>query len=1325
MFRRLLPLLFVLCLTVLGLWTYRYGTRYLTERFRDWVQPYLKTYSGLTINFDDALVRPFPLFLEIRGLHLANEAGSASLRLETLRAYVDPMALVFSREVSIDYIWGHGVLLSGDINAMTEVVKTVDGQKEITGKGLPTPNVEKWGVTLHRFMLEDIRLDLQSSSGGYAFASEPIRVTGRADPLRIELWGGTVLFRKENLDLSVPFEVSGDLRVGSGNTLEVRKLNFESEDSGIVLDGQISREGASLKVDALFSVGQLVDYLKLEGPREGALSVKGDLSIQGPVPEGISVDLGLSGDGYIEHLFAALGQAPLVSGYTEASGFLKGPYGAFEAGGHARLRDGDIIGLDDAWIETDFTFRNRSLDFMNGAGRIIGGEASQVKVGLRFEESVAYDVACHVANVDSVRLFEFIGWVPPHSPGHVSGNVRVWRGGNPSDEMSLEGQAFFVTERPGPQAFERVLAASAGFRLDKGILALQPVTLYTETSRASALARVDLYRKMVAVDFGGEGEEISEFSQYVGSHVTGPYVINGRVDGPFSNPLVAGEIRLGPGSLVKGNYDSLELVFTWMGDQLTVSHYLLQMGEGLLEGEGILRGTVPGSDDKEYRLLAEARSVPLPRLASFMGWPAELFETSRLSGKLDLNGKGSAYKANVTGSLTSGAIGGQRFDVGHFSLDIRERGIEIHSLDFERNLSILKTRGTLGFEGEYCLEFSDSEVYLSDVDLLPDGFDGMLRLQADCAFARRAGRRGLEGTGTLTLDNLSVRGARFGGGLLNFSLVDQTLSVEGDLMEGRGHVQGWMSLGPERTWFLNAKLDHNDYAPMVASALDLPEGELALTTSAELDLTYVDGVTEGHLELDGLGLEAFGARFESIAAVTAVLRDKEVRIPPFSLKSGDNYFDFEGSLRLQEDMDLRFGGKLNLSFLRGISRSVQAADGEAWVVFDISGPWRTPSLNGGIHFQDGSILLKGVPGRFREIEGTLFLEGDRFGTEGVATNWGGGRLNLAGGGTLRGTSLGDFHFDLLLEEVSLRPVEDLFLAFGGHLFFDGHAGRRYLSGELTYNKAVYRGRVDYKSWLVNLRRKQSVPPEATWVGQTEMNVHVKGSEPLVIENNIARALLETDLYLMGTVSRPRLLGRMEADQGRVFFRSHEFRIVSGSADFVNPNAINPVFNVEAETFTQGYAIRLRLDGPMDQFNMSLDSDPPLTETDILSLLTVGRIEEDLKGMEGEIGAAEAASFLSGDIQDAIESKVSAITGFDRFQLDPHVNQTVGTMGPRLTVGKRLFSDRLFVTYSSDVGTIEGQTVSLEYRLTRGVSVIGQRDETGANGADVRIHFNFD
>ncbi|HLA50508.1 MAG TPA: translocation/assembly module TamB domain-containing protein, partial [Thermodesulfovibrionia bacterium] len=305
-----------------------------------------------------------------------------------------------------------------------------------------------------------------------------------------------------------------------------------------------------------------------------------------------------------------------------------------------------------------------------------------------------------------------------------------------------------------------------------------------------------------------------------------------------------------------------------------------------------------------------------------------------------------------------------------------------------------------------------------------------------------------------------------------------------------------------------------------------------------------------------------------------------------------------------------------------------------------------------------------------------------------------------------------------------RPVEGFDVAFDGGLFLEISPKKQSISGDINIKKAKYEKRVDWKTWLVRFKEvKETRLKQPTFMDKTLLNVHITGQDNIFIDNNIARTPVKVDLNVQGTIAQYGLIGRLDARGGTIFFRNNEFEIIEGSVDFVEFNKIVPVFHITAETFTGGYRVRLNLDGPIDKFSLSLFSDPPLSDMDILTLLTGGHISKESKGFEAGIGAGEAVAFLTGELQDVIEERFKNITGFERFEISPQTSAK-GTVSPRITVGKRLLGQKLFVTYSTSIGTTEEHIIKLQYNVSKNFSIIGLRDEIGSVGTDFKYRFEF-
>ncbi len=98
--------------------------------------------------------------------------------------------------------------------------------------------------------------------------------------------------------------------------------------------------------------------------------------------------------------------------------------------------------------------------------------------------------------------------------------------------------------------------------------------------------------------------------------------------------------------------------------------------------------------------------------------------------------------------------------------------------------------------------------------------------------------------------------------------------------------------------------------------------------------------------------------------------------------------------------------------------------------------------------------------------------------------------------------------------------------------------------------------------------------------------------------------------------------------------------------------------------------------------------------------------------------------LTGEIQEVVEEKVEAITGIDRIQVDPYYSSAKSAGTPRVTVSKRLWEERLYVTYATTLDPSGEEVIQLEYILSNNISLVGGRDELGRVGGDFKLRFEF-
>ena len=192
-------------------------------------------------------------------------------------------------------------------------------------------------------------------------------------------------------------------------------------------------------------------------------------------------------------------------------------------------------------------------------------------------------------------------------------------------------------------------------------------------------------------------------------------------------------------------------------------------------------------------------------------------------------------------------------------------------------------------------------------------------------------------------------------------------------------------------------------------------------------------------------------------------------------------------------------------------------------------------------------------------------------------------------------------------------------------------------------------------------------------------------------------------------------------------------IQRGVLDFVNPQRLDPLFDIEAFTRIRSYQVTLRVSGTLERVTPTLTSDPPLSSLQILALLA-GQEESEVANLtqtqarqgQAQLAAAGAATLAAGRISESmgLEREAERLFGLNRFSIDPSLLRGAGTTTARVTVGKRLTPD-LNVLYSQDLRGTEERILAVEYTLTDRFSLLLTRTDPGTGKTGTEKGWAFD
>jgi len=451
-----------------------------------------------------------------------------------------------------------------------------------------------------------------------------------------------------------------------------------------------------------------------------------------------------------------------------------------------------------------------------------------------------------------------------------------------------------------------------------------------------------------------------------------------------------------------------------------------------------------------------------------------------------------------------------------------------------------------------------------------------------------------------------------------------------------------------------------------------------------------------------------------------------VTIRSLRFKGPGTALSASGDLTLFKSYNFFLSGEADLDLFRIFTNEITYGKGLAYLALQVTDQWEDPKIRGGLIIHDGvvksaslnqTITITSVGFSFNERQVLL---------ESLDAKFGGGRLLAHGRINLVRFVPADFGLNMEIADGRVSPISGMTLLCNASLILQGDMKSQSLKGEVEIRRASYERRLDWQTWVLELLKSERKDSRTQpWLKNTALNIQIHGKENIWINNNLAKFPMEIDLVLKGSLDRPVLLGRVEAKTGTFTFRRNDFKILSGTLDFINPEKTRPILDVQAATRVKGYDIDLNLVGPVDKFDLALSSNPPLKdENEILCLLTFRRPCKEVETASKEIGTAEASALVAGEIEQVISDKVEAITGIDRIQVDPYYSSSRAGSGPQITVTKRLLEDKLNVTYARTLDPSQEQIIQMEYEISRNVSLIGQRDELGRAGGDLKFHFEF-
>lgn len=417
----------------------------------------------------------------------------------------------------------------------------------------------------------------------------------------------------------------------------------------------------------------------------------------------------------------------------------------------------------------------------------------------------------------------------------------------------------------------------------------------------------------------------------------------------------------------------------------------------------------------------------------------------------------------------------------------------------------------------------------------------------------------------------------------------------------------------------------------------------------------------------------------------------------------------------------------DLSILPFLTPQVTWAAGETHGEVTIGGTLAEPVLGGSLTVPRGVVKLAQMAEPIQNVAVDIQLNDDKIVVRALDGAMGSGTFHLAGQIGLAGLAVHDYDLVLVLHDLGLShkyfqgPVS-------GTLSLTGPASQPRLAGQITLARDV----IDIPM----------APPSGLALPPVDLDVEVTVGDRVRLYNPyMYDAMVSGRVRLAGSTLAPQFSGRITAQRGTVSYLHTRFRLIEGTAEFTPFGSWEPVLHVQAQTRLEQTTVNLHIDGPLSALQLSLSSDPPLRQQEILTLLTLRSRYFDSKAAgqpvhDTGLGRDEMLGLLDAGLQarflTEMESVFRQAFGVDEFRLvKGRADETdFWSLAPEpvnrdvysISVSKYV-NDRLQLSYTQAVN-YHSYTASFRYDLTRRLAVGGSLDEQNRRLVTLEARYKF-
>ncbi len=208
------------------------------------------------------------------------------------------------------------------------------------------------------------------------------------------------------------------------------------------------------------------------------------------------------------------------------------------------------------------------------------------------------------------------------------------------------------------------------------------------------------------------------------------------------------------------------------------------------------------------------------------------------------------------------------------------------------------------------------------------------------------------------------------------------------------------------------------------------------------------------------------------------------------------------------------------------------------------------------------------------------------------------------------------------------------------------------------------------------------------------NVQVTPGTPLGLGDIRLRAIGDLFFY-KGAGTPVYIAGSLDSISGTYSFQSRNFDLDPASSINFRGD-LNPELYVMVMREISGVDTRVTIAGPLSNPELRLSSNPPLEQSDILSLIVFNTSTNQLTAAEQQQLVVRAGTLAAGFIAAPMMTALERTLGLESLEIEPNANDSGGT---KVSISQEI-APNLLGRFSRQFGDDDYDEVQLEYRLSR-------------------------